>query len=507
MILRKGRRSAGLEINEESIKVVQLEEVRGGLRLTKWGTLPSPEGSFEKGKIIKPEEIAKSIKRLFASKKIEAKRVVASLPTSSLLTRLVSLVPMSREEMREFLKGEMEEYAQLAGEEAILDFQILERLTEEGRRKINVLSLALPRGTVTSYLQALGAAGLEPLALDVAPLGVLRALAKSNLKVDPNERPPKTILSLFIDARAVTVHILKRGILRFTYALDAVPSKEGGLEELIGELKRILYFYQTEFPRAENVAKVVISPTSSNLKELDKRLAKELNVPLVEMADPLSGLEFDKEDKELLVQASSLTVALGLARRGLERGGLRINLLPPEKIKRAQIREKVSFFLPSILPPLGIALFLFFFLLWQVTGIDKKIAKVEEESGARPAQFLEEIREKESERGKVLKEYKEKKDLLKEIPYSPWSEMLIEIQGIIPSGVWLEGMNSQRESLILKGFSLSQEGVFEFITNLNNSQNFSQARLNISQGKEIAAQEVVGFEITCSLQRREVSLE
>lgn len=507
MILRKGRCAAGLEINEESIKVVQLDEVRGGLRLTKWGTLPTPEGSFEKGKMVRPEEIAKTIKSLFTLKKIEVKRVVASLPTSALLMRLVSLVPMSREEMREFLKGEMEEYAPLAGEEAILDFQVLERLTEEGRRKVNVLSLALPRGIVTSYLQALGAAGIEPLALDVAPLGALRALAKSNLRVDPSEKPPKTILSLFIDARGATVHILKRGILRFTYTLDTVLSKEGGLEELIGELKRILYFYQTEFLRAENVAKVVVSPTSSNLKELDKRLAKELNVPLVEMANPLSGLEFDKEDKKLLVQASSLTVALGLARRGLERGGLQINLLPPEKIKRAQIREKVSFFLPSLLSASGIALFLFFFLLWQITGIDKKIAKLGEESGARPAQFLEEIREKESEREKVLKEYKEKKDLLKGIEYFPWSEMLTEIQGIIPSGVWLEGMNSQRESLTLKGVSLSQEGVFEFITNLNNSQNFSNARLNISQGRKMETQEVVGFEITCSLGRREVSLE
>ncbi len=507
MILRKGRCAAGLEINEESIKVVQLDEVRGGLRLTKWGTLPTPEGSFEKGKIIKTEEIAKTIKRLFALKKIEAKRVVASLPASSILMRLVSLVPMPREEMREFLKGEMEEYAQLAGEEAILDFQVLERLAEEGRRKISVLSLALSRGIVTSYLQALGAAGLEPRALDAASLGVLRALAKSNLKVDPSERPPKTILSLFIDARMATVHILKRGVLRFTYTLDTVPSKEGGLEELIGELKRILYFYQTEFSRAEDVAKVVISPASSDLKELDKRLAEELNVPLVEMADPLKGLEFDKEDRELLAQASSLTVALGLARRGLERGGLQINLLPPEKIKRAQIREKVSFFLPSILSALGMTLLLFLFLQWQIIGIDRKIAKLEEESGARPAQFLEEIREKESEREKVLKEYKEKKDLLKEIRYPPWSEMLIEIQGIIPSGVWLEGMSSQRESLILKGVSLSQEGVFEFITNLNNSQNFSQARLNISQGRKLGAQEVVGFEITCSLERKEVSLE
>lgn len=507
MILRKGRCSAGLEINEESIKVVQMDEVRGGLRLTKWGTLPTPEGSFEKGKIIKTEEIAKTIKRLFTLKKIEAKRVVASLPASSILMRLVSLVLMSREEMREFLKGEMEEYAQLAGEEIILDFQVLERLTEEGRKKINVLSLALSRGIVTSYLQALGAAGLEPLALDVASLGVLRALAKSNLKVDPSERPPKTILSLFIDARMATVHILKRGVLRFTYTLDTVPSKEGGLEELIGELKRILYFYQTEFSRAENVAKVVISPASSNLKELDKRLAEELDVPVVEMADPLSGLEFDKEDRELLVQASSLTVALGLARRGLKKGGLQINLLPPEKIKRAQIREKVFFFLPSILPALGMALLLFLFLQWQIIGIDKEIAKIGEESGDQPAQFLEEIREKESEREKVLKEYKEKRDLLKEIRYPPWSEMLIEIQEIIPSGVWLEGMNSQRENLILKGVSLSQEGVFEFITNLNNSQNFFNTRLNISQGREMGGQEVVGFEITCSLGRREVSLE
>ena len=123
---------------------------------------------------------------------------------------------MSRQELADTMKWEVERHIPFAASEVIMDYQPLVDPSElpEGAQNMEVLLAVAQEDLVNAYLETLSVAGLEPMAIDVEPLSAARALV--DIRSDEGAYE-KTYALVNVGASTTDVSIIKKGgVLHFT---------------------------------------------------------------------------------------------------------------------------------------------------------------------------------------------------------------------------------------------------------------------------------------------------
>jgi type IV pilus assembly protein PilM len=124
---------------------------------------------------------------------------------------------MEESEFRTALGFEAQELIPIPVDDAILDFQILDRFhNEDGEERMRVLLAAAPRTVVERQLEALRIGGVRAAGVDVVSLGLLRAMVGD---VDVKDWLPgaEVLVSVGSDVTNIVVH--EHGVLRFARTL------------------------------------------------------------------------------------------------------------------------------------------------------------------------------------------------------------------------------------------------------------------------------------------------
>lgn len=79
-----------------------------------------------------------------------------------------------------------------------------------------------------------------------------------------------------------------------------------------------------------------------------------------------------------------------------------------------------------------------------------------------------------------------------------WGMTFKELMRILPEGVWLIGVKTEKGQLKIKGGALKQELVSDFMTILRSSPAFSNITFDYTQDSRVGRTEVVLFELTCN---------
>jgi type IV pilus assembly protein PilM len=325
----------GLDIGTKSVKLVQLK----GRRLLSFGLeeLSSPEPP-DKATIIK------AVRTIINEHKIRTNKVVVCVSGPSINVRYLRMPRMPEEELSEAIKWEAKKYITMDPREAIMDHLVLGEVMEEGVKKVEVVMAAAPRGLVQDRISFIQAAGLLPLAVDVAPFALWRSI---------QIKEKETAALVDIGAGISNINIVERGILHFsrdislagnnlTLAISkemnldfhqaermkkeeglsleretpATKAMRGPLERLVVEIERSFHYFLAQ-ALGRKIDRLILSGGSARLKGIDKYLNSSLGVP-VEIAKPLADIEFDEEafDRRHLEDLGPrMAVAIGLARR------------------------------------------------------------------------------------------------------------------------------------------------------------------------------------------------
>lgn len=328
----------GLDIGSYSIKVAQVKQDKSGeLRLLAIGRGPSPARGMEsdaEGDLVK---VAETIKKLLLETRIMTRQVVAAIPESEVVTKILNMPEMKEEELMEALKFEAEAFIPFPLKEANFDFQILLR----EKKQMRVMIVAAPKRLVNRYLEVLTLAELKPLALETETMALGRAIV-------PGEFPPCLVVDL--GAKTCDLVIIEAGSIffsrsvptagrTFTRALAAALSLEelqaeeykrafglaGGLEDkvqksltpvfevLANEMKKTIQFYGEE--RKDQIRKIILAGGSAGLPEVASFITQKLGLEVL-MANPFLRLTFDKSNFPGLTEEGALfAVAIGLAER------------------------------------------------------------------------------------------------------------------------------------------------------------------------------------------------
>lgn len=260
----------GLDLGSGYIKISQIRETGKELNLVNIGLLPTPEGSIENAKIVKPDEIAEAIRTLMRMYSFIGKRVVTAVSGQLVTVRTLVVDNLPKSELDEVIKWEMSKVLPYKIEDASFDYQIIGAAPKTEGKKISVIAAAASLDIINSIVAAIKLAKLEPVAIEIESFAELRLLDYV-LKDDYKN----TIIVLVNSGHSFTsINIIEDGILRFTRIIPfGGRSLIKGLSNKVG----------TNEKEAENLLVTMCNVDLENVdKESDTFKVTSSIMPLIE---------------------------------------------------------------------------------------------------------------------------------------------------------------------------------------------------------------------------------
>lgn len=349
----KPKSQLGVDIGSSNIKIVQLRPKDDKFVLETYGLvnfayqIASKDSSTNSGVTL----TAQLLKDLVVKSRATTNKIVASLPNSSVFTSVIELPKIPENELKTAVEFEAKKYVPLPLEEVALSWSVIEDrrakinpdtnlgdFKKANEPKIKVLLTAVPTAVVDNYLKVFQMAGLEPMALEIESLSLIRSLVGEDLNI---------YLLIDIGAKSTSINLVDSGYLRLSKSLNvggdtvtgsiaqslsvnftrAEQFKKdfglGGAAQTIPQVMRpILDIIKNEAThlislfesRGERIDKILLSGGGSKLPSL-KEYFSVLGKPVV-LANPWSQILYSPDLTPVVEPlGSNLAVAVGLAMR------------------------------------------------------------------------------------------------------------------------------------------------------------------------------------------------
>jgi type IV pilus assembly protein PilM len=168
----------GLDIEAGSIAATEVE-ANGSVRVSASAIRPLDAGAFQEGEVLDPDRLVAALKALFSEQKL-SKRVRLGIGNQRVVVRTVRLPAIEDpKEMAAAVRFQAQEQMPMPLDQAVLEHQVVGGVpAEEGSPpQVDVIVVAARRDMVSSFVEPIRRAGLEPVGVDLSAFGMIRALA------------------------------------------------------------------------------------------------------------------------------------------------------------------------------------------------------------------------------------------------------------------------------------------------------------------------------------------
>lgn len=221
----------GLDIGNDSIKLVELNLTRAGVRLaSEPAIVPTPSGAVSGGVVVDPASLSEALRAVMAEKKVGTRKVVASVGgDTSVVARVFPMPRMSGKELDEAMQWELDRQTPFPVDQVIFDFAPLP--AAEGAPETDNMEVFLAVGQedmINAHVQVLQGAKLTPVHIDVEPLALGRAL----LGLPGGEYLERSVILIDLGATFTGIYIYRAGWPAF---LRTIPTAGESLTDAIRE--------------------------------------------------------------------------------------------------------------------------------------------------------------------------------------------------------------------------------------------------------------------------------
>jgi type IV pilus assembly protein PilM len=333
MFFSSNKSVLGIDIGTTNIKLVQISNDGNKHILETYGMV---DAAFEidERKESNIEKTVSVLKLLIEKSGVTTKKVMASLPASVVFTTIIDLPKMKDSELQSAVEFEAKKYVPLPLEEVTLSWT---SAPEEDPEKNRVLITAVPNNILKGYLRIFELSKLQPQALEIESLSLMRALVGGDgsniLMVDIGAKNThldiiehgNLVLTRNVPIGGETITNKIAASLNITAARAEQFKKEFGLNQasVIPEMvKPILSNIRQEVVQVQSIYhargktfdKIILVGGGANLPGFMEYLS-DLG-PQIVKGDPLSQISYNPQLEPLLRQYStSLAVSIGLALR------------------------------------------------------------------------------------------------------------------------------------------------------------------------------------------------
>jgi type IV pilus assembly protein PilM len=188
----------GLDIEAGSIAATEVES-NGSITVSASAIGPLEPGAFHEGEVLDGDRLSSALKSLFADHKL-GKRVRIGVGNQRVVVRTLRMPAIEDpKEMDAAIRFQAQEQIPMPFDQAVLEHQIVGGAVAEegGAPQVDVVVVAARRDMVKSFVEPIRRAGLEPVGMDLAAFGMIRALAGGHVgedAVEPGAQPSSTVL-------------------------------------------------------------------------------------------------------------------------------------------------------------------------------------------------------------------------------------------------------------------------------------------------------------------------
>ena len=347
------KKLVGLDIGSSSLKLAEIIGSSRGYVLNRFLQIPLPKGIITDGVLADPNALTLKIKELFRNSGCGRKGIVTSLAGNSVIIKKVTLDQINETELRDLIHDEAGKYLPFDNMDDVnYDFQILGD-NSYNPNQMDIIIVAAKKDMVNSYLEAVTAAGLNVMIMDVAPF-VLESVYEANYEFDKDE----IVVIINIGASTTGINVLKGGMSIFTrdFALagnsiteslqekykvtfeeaekikiDGIPDGSDGdnldlknsildfAQPICSEIERSIDYFRSTFG-GEYIKHVLLAGGTAGIYNLTKNLSEKLNVK-TEIINPFFKIGYNKRKidvnkLESIKPVAATAIGLGLRKMG-----------------------------------------------------------------------------------------------------------------------------------------------------------------------------------------------
>lgn len=336
----------GLDIGTSSIKVAQIKKEGASFILESVAVSPSTPKGLASESLVDLQALADVIKKMISTANIKTPSVALSLPESLVYTKIIQMPDLSEQELSAALKFEMEQYIPLPLDQVRTDWEVLSKNDQGEKKTMDVMIMAAPLNLLQKYEKITEMASLAPEVIESEIISVHRALM-------PIINTPDAHILMHIGATTTSVAITKNGTIKMVFSIpqgglaitraisvdlgidltqaenykkayglnkEAFEGKVGKalspiIDSLAGEVKKAILLFN-EKNNNEPIKQIVLSGGSSLLPGIDIYFTNSLNTQVV-LGNCWTAYNIGNVPQELLVEAPSYNVVVGLSLRGI----------------------------------------------------------------------------------------------------------------------------------------------------------------------------------------------
>jgi len=176
MLFGKNRYTA-IDIGSYKISVADIKETSDGkLKVLNIIDRQLPYETIVNGIIKDPSVVANRLQEIFSESKSKPGTILTTVSNDSLIARNVTLPKMSKKELNNVIKWEIEDYIPFSAEYARLDYKVLSSTEEE----MELLLIAVKEEVVRSYEEPFNILNLKPKVINIQPMALLSIIQYQN---------------------------------------------------------------------------------------------------------------------------------------------------------------------------------------------------------------------------------------------------------------------------------------------------------------------------------------
>jgi len=343
---------AGLDIGSSSIKLAELTESSKGIVLTRFSMMPLAKGVIVDGAVAEAEALTAVIKELYKKSGCKRKKIALSISGNSVIVKKASFAQMEESELGALIHDEADKYLPFDDMSLVdYDFQITGG-NPYNASQMDVLIVAAKKELVEGYTDAVAAAGLTPVIMDVDSFAV-ETMYEENYDFEEND----LAVLVNIGASITNLNVVKGGMSIFTRdfnlggnsiteALAASlgisfeeaekakiegrgedpPSRElfrAGLiayaDAICSEIERSIDYFHSTFGQ-ENIGRVLLSGGGALMPGIAGDIERRLGIETA-LGDPFQKIKIDKKaleagPAELIGPLAAVSIGLALRKIG-----------------------------------------------------------------------------------------------------------------------------------------------------------------------------------------------
>lgn len=341
------RTAIGLDIGSSGVRAAELSINRGEITLERFGQIAVPDGAIMDGVVVDQGEVTSALNQLWSATKFSSKKVVLGVANQRVLVRTVDLSYMPLEALKKTLHFQVADMLPMEPEDALLDFHPLEVVQDENEKLLRGMLVAAHKEHVQANIDAVQAAGLDPVMVDLTSFAVLRSIGRqfdplvdTEAIVDIGARVtnvivhsagnPRFVRILLMGGETVTDALTERlgvtrdhaEVMKQKIGLQPQPDDdpttvttiEEAALEFVDQVRGSLDYYNAAHPETP-IDRVSVSGGASCLPGLLDQLSAATRLAVVP-ADPMATLTMGNtglDDEQLTLVQPLSAVPVGLA--------------------------------------------------------------------------------------------------------------------------------------------------------------------------------------------------